>query len=68
MSKAMNLSEVITRMIEELDLVSVVRCRDCKYWAGENGERITIPAHENCYFFVADDYCSYGERGEADDE
>lgn len=32
MSKAMSLSEVITGMIEELDLVSVVRCKDCKHW------------------------------------
>ena len=45
----------------------LVRCKDCKYWAGENGERVTIPVHENCYFFRADDYCSYGERGEQDD-
>ena len=44
----------------------IIRCKDCKYWVGKNGERITIPVHENCYSFVADDYCSYGERDETD--
>ena len=68
MSKAMTLSEVITGMINELDLVSVVRCKDCKYKKKKNGERITIPVHENCYSFTAYDFCSYGERKDGDSE
>ena len=68
MSKAMTLSEVLTGMIEELDLVSVVRCRYCKYQnKGENESEswnlcmfrpwLYIPTSDN-------HFCGYGERGE----
>lgn len=48
-----------------IDAVSVVRCRECKYWLGEhvcdldcNHETHTGP----------DDFCSRGQRKEADHE
>lgn len=66
--QVIDLAKALGEMARVADMVCVVRCRDCKYWAGENGERITIPAHENCYFFRADDYCSYGERKDGDPE
>ena len=52
-----------------VDAVPVVRCRDCKHWHkdtvfcgymsyGEASERVN---------WYADDFCSYGERKEGDD-
>ncbi len=45
------------------DVVEVVRCRDCKYWQDNNGGY----PHEKCAWRDDetpddDDYCSYGER------
>ena len=45
------------------DVVSVVRCKDCKYWQDNNGGY----PHEECRWGKeetpdSDDYCSYGER------
>ena len=67
----MTLSEAITEIVEELDLVSVVRCKNCKY-----GLKVVSPITGIfCTRFGAkdmavedDDFCSYGERGEADDK
>lgn len=73
MSKAMNLSEVITGMIEELDLVSVVRCENCrrrddKWEDWEEGKVYWCDIMDGCV--KADDYCSYAERrvSDSDDE
>ena len=52
-----------------LDAVEVVRCKDCKHWHkdtvfcgympyGEASERVN---------WYADDFCSYGERKDSDD-
>ena len=52
-----------------VDAVPVVRCRDCKHWHkdtvfcgymsyGEASERV---------IWYADDFCSYGERKDGDD-
>ena len=59
---------VMQRMFDSLptiDAVPVVRCRECKYWLGEhvcdldcNHETHTGP----------DDFCSRGQRKEADHE
>lgn len=48
--------------------VEVVRCKDCKHWSGEK--------RDGFYYFewcsltgedmMCDDFCSYGERGEAE--
>ena len=46
----------------EAETVSVVRCVECKYWDGEACHAIG----EDVDWIVtqADDYCSYGEKGE----
>lgn len=36
------------------DVVSVVRCKDCKHWNNSDCYRIELTR--------PDDYCSYGER------
>nr|DAV88181.1 MAG TPA: hypothetical protein [Caudoviricetes sp.] len=47
------------------DVAPVVRCKDCKYWQGNNDDY----PHEECRWWHeetpdADDFCSYGERRE----
>lgn len=49
------------------DVVEVVRCKDCRYWQDNNGGY----PHPECRWIDdetpnADDYCSFGEREEAD--
>lgn len=48
-----------------IDAVSVIRCRDCKYWQDNNDGY----PHEECRWGHgetpdANDFCSYGERKE----
>ena len=68
MSKAMSLSDVLTEMIKELDIVSVVRCRDCKYQnKGENeSESWNLCGFRPWLYIPTSDehFCGYGERGE----
>lgn len=63
MSKAMSLSEVITEIIDRCDLVSVVRCKDCKYWRDDH----TCREHSLVSPMGANEFCSRGERGDSDD-
>lgn len=45
-------------VLDKIDYVRVVRCKDCKYWNGEG---------KYCDYDMsglADDYCSWGERRE----
>ena len=44
------------------DVVSVVRCRDCKFFG--NGD-CSVQSVRNMY---PDDFCSYGERKELDND
>ena len=44
------------------DLVEVVRCKDCKHWAGEGICSLEDFAYH--YEWDKDDYCSHGERDE----
>lgn len=49
----------------EVDVVEVVRCKDCKYYQDNNGGY----PHPECRWSHGetpneDDYCSYGERKE----
>ena len=70
MSKAMTLSEAITEIVEELDLVSVVRCRDCKraeWYEIFNGEHRCYCMEHRSGGHTDNDYCSYGERGDSDE-
>lgn len=52
-----------------VDVVEVVRCKDCKYWQDNNGGY----PHEECRWGHgetpdANDFCSYGERKEGADK
>ena len=56
----------ILKAIPTIDAVSVVRCKDCSYWkaAKVNAKGFLIcPA--SGMEITEDDYCSYGERKEA---
>lgn len=53
-----------------VDAVEVVRCRDCKHWDTEtwfcdNNSTFDIMGME-WNMFSEDDFCSYGERKDAD--
>lgn len=77
MSKAMNLSKVVTKMIEELDLVSVTRCKDCRKRYGDKCpmRHVEWQEYDDDGYIETDDVVydntmEYGfcDRGEADDE
>lgn len=51
------------------DVAPVVYCKDCKYWQDNNGGY----PHEECRWGHgetpdANDFCSYGERKDGDDD
>ena len=51
------------KQYEDSDAVSVVRCKDCKYWQDNNNGY----PHEECRWGHGEtpdenDFCSYGER------
>ena len=54
-----------------LDLVEVVRCKDCKFWGitqANDVENSHYCCRDNMWCMplrFADDFCSYGERREA---
>lgn len=49
------------KLEKRVDLVPVVRCKDCKHWGDTICERF-----EEERIMFRDDFCSYGER--KDDE
>lgn len=70
------LDEIIKKPCTEFknkaDVVEVVRCRDCKYYAADE-HRCDHPQFDyegHCYDFwinaKPDDFCSYGERRETE--
>ena len=48
-------NRVIRTALKDADMVSVVRCKDCKYWKPWHCSQFNDHTHEV-------DYCSYGER------
>lgn len=48
---------------EIADMVSVVRCKECKEWDKNDHE---CYADRGIYFPNADDFCSYGDRKESE--
>ncbi|MBQ1293891.1 MAG: hypothetical protein IIY21_07610 [Clostridiales bacterium] len=54
-----------------VDAVSVVRCKDCKYWIDNLTDEDDDEMYDACRWNwrrripSADDYCSYGERKES---
>ena len=53
-----------------VDAVPVVRCRDCKHWHKETlfCDYTTYGEAQERVNWYADDFCSYGERKDGDDE
>lgn len=54
-----------------IDAVSVVRCKECKYWIGHIADDDGFDGEDECRWRDseapnADDYCSYGERKESE--
>ena len=47
-----------------VDVVEVVRCRDCKYWRNDH----TCHEHSLVSPMGANEFCSRGERGDSDDD
>ena len=45
------------------DAVKVVRCRDCKYW---DKDTFSCGWDSENYYWNQEDYCSYGERKDGD--
>lgn len=46
------------------DAVEVVRCKDCRHYVAEYCTR-DIKSRTNMFYMRADDFCSYGERKDA---
>lgn len=55
-----NIAEYIMKDVPSADVVEVVRCKDCKWW---NGDECT---GRDIFVVDDDEYCSYGERRDAD--
>ena len=49
-----------SRCVQTIDAVPVVRCKDCKHWDYGDCYRLEL-SHP-------DDFCSYGERMDKEDE
>ena len=52
------------RIVKDAPSIDIVRCKECKSWHKNIKEGEDIPVHDACYYFKADDFCSYGERRE----
>ena len=63
-----NQTETVLEFIENLpsaDVVTVVRCKDCKYWDDTEAEPLCEVLYDGdgvMYSPEPDDFCSYGER------
>lgn len=56
-------AEILSKACDEMEYV--VRCKDCKYYSPfKNGQGQCD--RQICCVTYPDDYCSYGERGEAE--
>ena len=55
-------AERIRELMPTIDVVAVVRCRECKYCDGTPGQPNIL-----CGQMHEDDFCSYGERKEGAD-
>ena len=52
--------EITLDQLEELDCVSVIRCKDCSNGSKRRGGHIECALDEQLW--NPDDYCSYGEK------
>ena len=67
-------NEQLTTLIENLiqkqptvDVVEVVRCRDCKHYVANYCTR-DIRGRTNMFYMSDNDFCSYGARKDGDKE
>ena len=55
----------IKKMLDEHDIVEVVRCRDCKYCLNGDPHELWCNGHGSpARLTTNEDFCSHGERGE----
>lgn len=57
-------TEVDLEDASDVDVVEVVRCKDCKYYDAENHNCLDEMAYARIW--NEDDYCSFAERKEDD--
>lgn len=57
-------TEAVKSWLEKADMVSVVRCKDCKWYKTMYCKMDRWTDLVTVYMAKADDYCSYGERRE----
>ena len=62
--QVIDLAKALGAMAKEADMVCVVRCKDCKWWMDDH----TCREHSLVSPMGANEFCSRGERGDADDE
>lgn len=65
--QVINLAKALGAMAKEADMICVVRCKDCKHWEREGTKGICNDLYGYGRYWKPDDYCSYGERGDADE-
>ena len=47
---------------DAVDIVEVVRCKDCKHWRNDDGSGFCTNPDGIDNYAMYDDFCSYGER------
>ena len=60
-----DLREIVHKTLENNDFVQVVRCKDCRYNKGKNK---CLNEHSIIDIPKDDDFCSYGERKEQNND
>lgn len=56
--------EAVKEWLEKADMVSVIRCKDCKHWCKEKDDGDYGHCKRYDHYARTDCYCSYGERRE----
>lgn len=53
----------VAERIKKIPSIDIVRCAECKYWRNTDAEKIPT-ASIACGNMHADDFCSYGQKGD----
>ena len=59
----LNYLELVRTRIESAPSIDIVRCKECKHWRNTDAEKIPT-ASIACGNMHADDFCSYGQKGD----
>ena len=62
--KSDDIMGLVKKIAEESGMVEVVRCKDCKHWRDDH----TCHEHSLVSPMGANEFCSRGERGNADED